>query len=331
LALLLQNLRNLPAGSTAYVRRWAPLPPEVERQVAAAGGVLVDSRQLLSFVTLARSCNIVIGGGQLVRDNVSLPSLIAQYLGARAARWSGGLVTTRGLGVSGLRDRKRRLLWRALLRLAAKVRVRDSQSLANAAMLVGTARVVQTADAAFIPGRLHDQAVSVAGGRNRILVAPCIDGSEGRTLAPAAVAGVLRTARLSRPDDELVFVCHDPRPGMDVATARSLIDDLLIADARVLATFDLDVLLDEYRNASLVVTNRLHAIIFALLSGCAIVVLDDGNPKTRFIARQFALPSLAAHRRQDAVEAVRAALAFDPVERRTALARMATAAAANLP
>ncbi|WBH17102.1 polysaccharide pyruvyl transferase family protein [Sphingomonas radiodurans] len=330
LALLLQNLEHLPAGATAYVRRWAPLPPEVERQVVAAGGTLVDSRNLVAFVALASRCDIVIGGGQLVRGNVSLPSLVAQYAGARAARWRGGVVTTRGLGVGTISDRNRRLLWKALLRLATDVRVRDAQSVKNAAALVGRNRVVQTADAAFIPGRLHERASGPAAVRDRILIAPCIDGSEGRSMATPVFAQILEAARERRPDDALVFACHDPRPGMDVAAAHSLIDGLALSDARLQATYELDVLLDEYRHASLVVTNRLHAIIFALLSDCAILVIDDGTAKTRFIATRFDLPLVSQAIPESVEYATARALDHVPGSRRRALGAMATAARANL-
>ena len=61
---------------------------------------------------------------------------------------------------------------------------------------------------------------------------------------------------------------------MDRDAAEQLISASRLESARISASYDLDALLSEYRHASLVVTNRLHAIIFALLSGCAVVVLD---------------------------------------------------------
>jgi hypothetical protein len=330
LALLLQNLEHLPSGATAYVRRWAPLPAEIERQVAAAGGTLVDSRRVLRFVKLAASCDIIIGGGQLVRDNVSLASLAVQYAAVHAARWHGGRVVTRGLGVGAIRDFRRRWLWRALLRLAPQVRVRDAASVENAAALVGRDRVVQTADLAFVPGHLHARASYDAPARDRILVAPCIDGNERRSMAPDTLAQVLAVACTHRPGDDLVFVCHDPRPGMDSAAAESLIHDLAIADARVLKTFDLDALLGEYRRASLVVTNRLHAIIFALLADCPILVMDDRTTKTQFTAALFGLPVAYPGDVASTHQATMRALRFVPGSRGDVLDAMGQRALANL-
>lgn len=322
LALLLQNLEHRPAGRRAYVRRWAPLPAEIAVQVTAAGGELVDGRRLLTFLWRAWRCDVVIGGGQLVRDNVSLASLVAQYAGALAARLGGGAVTTRGLGVSAIGDPRRRRLWRALLRLAPVVRVRDPGSAGNAAMLVGAERVVLTADMAFVPGALHAALAGGGGRRNRIIVAPCIDGSEGRSMSAELLRHILSAAG----DGELVFACHDPRPGMDGAAARAL----MMPGARIVEGWSLPALLAEYRRASLVVTNRLHAIIFALLADSPILVIDDGTAKTRFIAERFGLPVVANQAVGRVAGVVTRAFVQDPSLRRDELDALARVAMGNL-
>ncbi len=318
LALLLQNLEHMPAGRRAYVRRWAPLPAEIVAQVTAAGGELIDGRRLLPFLWRAWRCDVVIGGGQLVRDNVSLASLVTQYAGALAARFGGGAVTTRGLGVSAIDDPRRRRLWRALLRLAPVVRVRDPASADQAAALVGADRAEQTADMAFVPGALHAALATAGGSRNRIIVAPCIDGSEGRSMS----ADLLRHILAAVGEGELVFVCHDPRPGMDGAAARAL----MMPGARIVEGWSLPALLAEYRRASLVVTNRLHAIIFALLADSPILVIDDGTAKTRFIAERFGLSVVTIQDLGRVEMAVARAFAQAPSPRRQerdAIARMA--------
>ena len=329
LALLLQNLEHVAPGRRAYVRRWAPLPAAIEAQVAAAGGALVDGRRPLAFLRLARQCDVVIGGGQLVRGNVSLPSLIAQYAGVAAARLGGGSVSTRGLGVSAIRDRPRRILWRALLRLADKVRVRDSYSVELAAVLVGRERVVQTADMAFLPGCLH-RAAQPDTARDRIVIAPCIDGSEGRAMTAATLAPLLAAARGHRAGDRVVFVCHDPRPSMDAAATQRLIGALDLPCARIVDGDSLAALLAEYRRAALVITNRLHAMIFALLADCPIVVVDDGNAKTRFVADHFSLPVVGGDDGDAIADATTRALVYRPGGRAAALDAMARRAAANL-
>ncbi|MFD2135383.1 hypothetical protein ACFSLT_09420 [Novosphingobium resinovorum] len=88
LKLLLQNLA-LTDGRGGIVRRWAPLPAQVERQVAEAGGELFSGRALLGFAYKAFGSQIVLGGGQLVRDNVSVLALVGLLLAVVSARLGG--------------------------------------------------------------------------------------------------------------------------------------------------------------------------------------------------------------------------------------------------
>jgi polysaccharide pyruvyl transferase WcaK-like protein len=330
LALLMQNLGQAAPGRRRYVRRWAPLPAEVEAQVAAAGGVLIDGRHLPSFLKVARGCDIVIGGGQLVRDNISLRSLVFQYLGALAARAGGGSIATRGLGVGAIRHPLRKALWRRLLRLATEVRVRDTASARNAASLVGEERVRLTADMAFLPSPLHQAAQSQANADDRILIAPCIDVSENRSIDGAAFGVLLSALEKALPGRALVFACHDPRPGMDTDAADRLIAAHGLHEARKADGYILQDLLDDYHHAAIVVTNRLHALIFALLAGRPLLVIDDGTRKTAAMAERFGVPSITMDRADAILPAVRAALAYDRGARADALRDMGQRAARNL-
>ena len=47
-----------------------------------------------------------------------------------------------------------------------------------------------------------------------------------------------------------------------------------------------------YWSAAVVVTNRLHAMIFALIAGKPVLALDDGGAKTADAARRYDAPSL---------------------------------------
>lgn len=330
LALLMQNLEAKAPERRAYVRRWSGLPDEIVFQVEAAGGFLVNGRRGLRFAALARRCDIVIGGGQLVRDNISLRSLVFQYAAALAARAGGGTVTTRGLGVGAIRNGKRRILWRALLRLTPKVFVRDTASEHNAAALVGSNRVVRTADMAFLPSRLHTAAHADEVAGDRVLIAPCIDLSEDRSIDGLAFPALLAAIRAALPDQALVFACHDPRPGMDGFAADRLIDAHALSDARKSDGYDLAALLGEYHAAALIVTNRLHAVIFSLLADRPVLVVDDGTRKTAAMAERFGIPSVTMADAAAMPGAVRAALDYDAPARARALTEMARQAARNL-
>jgi hypothetical protein len=74
-----------------------------------------------------------------------------------------------------------RLLWRMVMTLADRIRVRDTLSLDNARRLFPPAKIEQSADMAFLPGGLHDS-LTPATGKATILIAPCIEGSEKRSI-----------------------------------------------------------------------------------------------------------------------------------------------------
>ncbi|WAJ29182.1 polysaccharide pyruvyl transferase family protein [Antarcticirhabdus aurantiaca] len=330
LALLLQNLEIArDQGRRAWVRRWAPLPAEIEEQVSEAAGRIVDGRDLPRFLSLASRCDMVIGGGQLVRENVSTRSLLFLAMGVTACKLRGGRVATRGLGVSAVRSRKLRLLWRQVLGRAGDIRVRDEASAVNAARIVPGAKVLQTADMAFYPSRLHGHESRAAAASPSILIAPCIDGSEERSIDGAALPRLLEAARTRFPDAELVFACHDPRPGMDAKASDLLIEGHGLR-ARKSAGNRLDVLLEEYGRAGIVITNRLHSVIFSLLSKRPVLVVDDGSRKIAAVATAFRIPTIGRGDESGAEEAVATALDFDRDVRAAALDDMSARAKRNL-
>ncbi len=327
LALLLQNLEAAPRTRRLYVRRWAALPEEIEAQVAAAGGTLVSGRGT-ALQALAFRSDIVIGGGQLVRGNVSLASLVTQLIACLAARGGGGRVETRGLGVGRITRAVPRLLWRLLLRLAPVVNVRDEASADNAATLVGRDRVRLTADMAFLPSRLHARAAADTAARH-ILIAPCTDPGEDRAFNGPGLPLLAAALARALPDLPIAYAAHDPRPGMDAQAAEALAAHGL-AGRIPTHGWSLSALLADYHAAALVVTNRLHAIIFALLAGRPVLIVDDGNSKTAAIAARFAIPSVSLIRNGEVSAAVDAALRYDRAVRAETLAAMARASAANI-
>lgn len=340
LALLAQNLEVARRdGRRALVRRYAPLPPEVEAQVMAAGGAFVDGRRPLAFLRAAWGRDVVIGGGQLVRDNVSLRALAILAAGIAAARAGGGRVTARGLGVGRLRDPARRRLWGAILGRCDRVAVRDAGSAAAARDLAPRAPVVLAADMAFLPSRLHGTIRGPNGPTDGtredglILVAPCLDPGEGRSMEGPGLAALLALAREAVGPGRAVLACHDPRPGMDGLAADRIAAGLPATPFDRLDGYALETLLAAYRGAALVVTNRLHATIFSLLSGAPVLVVADGTAKTREACEAFAIPSVDLTGPPDEAglgAAVAAALGFDRAARAAALADASRRAELNL-
>ncbi|MFD2137621.1 polysaccharide pyruvyl transferase family protein [Novosphingobium resinovorum] len=203
-----RTLRSREEGGA--VRYWARLPAAIVRQVEEAGGELTPGKRLLDFAGRAFGTDLVIGGGQIVRDNVSIASMFGLALAAVSARAGGGRVVTRGLGVSVIRSRSRRFLWRMVLRRCAVVNVRDAASARNLADLLPGKAVAVLADMVFLPIGAYVEAERGPVAR-WIVVAPCDDGSERRSLDGAALDAVLDAAQAALPDARVAIACHDPR------------------------------------------------------------------------------------------------------------------------
>lgn len=333
LMLLLQNLSPEVSGNNgeARIRRWQPLPDEIVRQVEHAGGTLVDGRNLLSYAWQCRGSAMVIGGGQLVRDNVSLRSLAGLALAAASVTLSGGRISARGLGVSHIRSRPHRILWRNVLRRCSTISVRDRASLQHLAELLPGAQVRHTADMVMLPTSATADLRQGGVSRDCIVVAPCIDAGEDRLPALESVERLVTAAHAALPLLSIVVACHDPRPDMDLAAAHAIArrcDPLALS---ILAGYDLSELVSLYRRSRLVLTNRLHSMIFGLHAGSAVVLIDDGNPKLHEVAHRFAVPRVRQDEGPEGIAAaVQAALAFDAVKRAEALRDMAERAATNL-
>lgn len=334
LALAAQNIALARKdGRKVTVRTWGLPSPAILRQLESWGCDHVDGRDLAALLAVARGADLVLGGGELVRANTSLRALGFLERAAAAVRRDGGAIVARGLGVgavTGLRAR----LWRRILGPARLLAARDMRSLRNLRRIVPGAAPILSADMAFLGAGL----APLAGGGDparagAIVVAPCIDASETRAIDTAALHAVLAAARDQFPLAPVVFAVHDPRPGMDRDAAETLA--AMAAPGAVLtdAGGDLARLLALYRDAALVVTNRLHAGIFATLFDRPLLVLDDGNPKLGILSDRLAAPSIQARGAPGAdaaTAAVRRAIGFDPRARAAARAAMAADARRNL-
>jgi polysaccharide pyruvyl transferase WcaK-like protein len=331
LALLGQSIMVGRAdGRQVHVRQWAPTPPLIARQVQAMGATIISGRRMGAMLRLARGCDAVIGGGQIIRDNVTPASLLAMAMTLMAVRLGGGRVSTWGLGVSVVRRAPLRLLWCIIMGLCDRIRVRDTLSQANAQALFGAGKIDLTADMAFLPGALHD-GLAFSGERSTILIAPCIEGSEQRSIDGARFPTLLACLKERLPHAGIVIACHDPRADLDAGAADLLMARYAMAGAVKLADGQLASLSRAYAQAGVVVTNRLHASIFALLSGAPLLVVDDGSDKMAALCAAFAIPAIRmTDEGADCAGAVAAAFGFDRAARASALARMAGLAGGNL-
>jgi polysaccharide pyruvyl transferase WcaK-like protein len=333
LALLMQTLELARHDDVrVLVRIWGHLPSVVEEQVKAAGGFLLDGRAPIGFFAQCFRSDMTMVGGQLVRANISIASLLFMAVGAACVRIAGGRVSARGLGVGEVTG-IRKWLYRAFFAMADRVNVRDESSLVHAKALFGPDRVTLTADMAFLPSAIHERLQGSGSEGRTLVIAPCRDAQEQRTMESPCLKGLIEVATTSLPEAEIAFACHDPRPRMDGEASQRISELCGLADFTLSDGLVLDDLLRTYSDAALVITNRLHAGIFALIAQRPVIVVADQTGKVTSLAAMFDLPTLRldqAYKPEDLEAMVGEALNFDQQKRRMSLEAAAKRAALNL-
>ncbi len=294
--------RHLP-GTPIHVRQWSRLDGSVTDQLEQLGVSVLQGKALGKCLLAARRALILVAGGQMVRDNASFASIAFLSMMMRTARLTRGATAVLACGVSELKKPSLRRLWRGMLKRSKALSTRDSTSQQRMSEIAGpTAEVRLSADLAFLPTRLHT-ALRSGAGRDTLVIAPCQDASEGRSVNAghlAAVAlGLVRAAGLTR----IVIAAHDSRPTMDPPVCQAVFETLAETDTEVvmLKSFVLSDFTAVYARAGIVVTNRLHAVIFGLIAGATPVVLNDGGAKTLDAARVYSLPVLTGDVTSDAL------------------------------
>lgn len=262
-------------------------------------------RSPIEVLRAAIGGRLVIGPGQMVRDNLSVVSLFSMAVLATAARITGGEVSFLGVSVGRLERPVHRLLWRYIARLSKAGWFRDTVSLARASSELGMGeKSFLTADLLFLNGPVR-AALEEPGPEDVLLFAPCRDLGERRVASVDVIAQLAAELTRKTGASKVVLVAHDVREDGDyrhVEVCREAIEALApqIHCTTVRST-DLDVVAAHYRNARLVVTNRLHAMIFGFLARRPVMVIDDGSTKLDIYAEMFGLPmvgsieDLAAH------------------------------------
>ena len=297
LALLLQcayGVRRSLGVKDVKVRQWAAPAAEVQTQLGLHAISVLDGKAPLDWARAGRGSLVMIGGGQMVRDNTSLPGLVSLAALMGWARLTGGRSAILGCGVDELRSASRRQVWRRIFQGASLVTVRDEGSKTAVEALAGKrAAPVLTADLAFTPSPLHDDLRRV-GGEPSIIIAPCADASERRGVGIEPLCRLAIQACDVLGVQHIALLAHDARPGMDAEVCDQIAAALTAArpDLRITITAS-HTLADYtrlYASAALVLTNRLHAVIFSLIAGRPIVILDDGTPKLRAAAETFSIP-----------------------------------------
>lgn len=298
-------VRGIAPSAQILVRQWGLESATIADRLAGLRCELLNSRNPLSSIRAGIGAFVLIGGGQMIRENASMASMLSLAAMVTAAKATGGHFGVIGCGLSTLRPGRKRQLWQHILRHADLIVVREASSLKNARDLIGDSdRIHLASDLALVPTSLEAKLSPTQ--KQSLIVAPCLDKSEARDLAIDDVAKL--TVQIARREGlrRIQVLAHDIRPEMDlpvcaaVKAAVEQIEPALVVET--LATTDPDDYFTAYSAAKVVITNRLHPMLFAIQADAKVLVLNDGNPKTAAFAKTFGLASLTVKDACDAAQ-----------------------------
>lgn len=249
---------------------------------------ILEGKSFLRNILVAKGCDIVIGGGNIVRNNSSLFCVLAYLSLVLVSNIFRNSIFTRGLGAGVVRGRVKRFLYRAILNQAVQVNVRDEFSRSRVESLGKAIGSVVTADMAFFPTSLLQ--ASIGRDRHNILLAPCVDISECRTVYGSRFDEFLRVLKSEFPGSTIYALSHDLRSGADVAVCEDLFRKFPDFIVPITKFSNLERFASYYSSTSLVITNRLHAIILGILTDTPVLVVEDDSGKNDWIAESFHIP-----------------------------------------
>ena len=297
--LLLQTMDGLTRYcdiKSFTVATWAKPPDEIMQALSDNNIRLIS---LKSFgAVFNRSSLVVFPGGQIVRDNSSIFSLVLIFLSVCISKLRGANCAALAIGVSKLEKRNIRLLWRLIFSFIKIVTVRDKRSRQILPHLLNNhTKLFETADLVFYPSNLHLLLKKdVNPIANTMVIAPCIDASENRYLSDEYIIWLCSFIAKSRQIKKVCFLAHDYRPEMELSWCHQIAKTLekkIDCEISVLSSTQPAFYFDVYRNASIVITNRLHSAVFSLIADKHVIVLDDGNQKMLGLVEDFKLPLLS--------------------------------------
>lgn len=230
---------------------------------------VILSKSLISFLKSLNSLHI-IGGGQMIRNNQSIKSIILLLVRVKISKLTGGRAIAIGLGITNIERRLPQILWRKILSYCDYVCVRDEKSFANAISL--GAHPLLAGDLVFLLEDLFDYEVTQ---RDAIVIAPCIDASENRNMNAKHILALVSEARRRYPTARLVYALHDnvlDKPAMEaISRETGLCADEVVASGQ---PADFAAL---YSRSVLTITNRFHSVIFSLKARTPVVCCNDGG------------------------------------------------------
>lgn len=295
LALLLQTSQILRERGiqNLSIWQWNKNCAEIETQIEQQ---LLKTESGLKIRNLLKKKDLIIfGGGQVVRNNCSLPCLTTILLHLTINRIRGAKVYFISIGVSDISG-MRRLLWRIILSMSAHISTRDPTSKINIQNILEKPSKISIENDLFLYESKFTNLFNDDSQKNEIAISPCIDSSEGRAFDMDAVVKCASNLSRKHTITNLSILAHDARDGADEKVCNEmrvlLSKEMPNCSIKTIKSSNLEDYADAYRKSRYVITNRLHAALMGLTCHSKVAIIQDNNPKLNDLQDRFKLPSL---------------------------------------
>lgn len=253
----------------------------------------------LRFLLGCMGAKINLGGGQFVREQVSIGFLITTMLGILIASWSGGSVRMVGAGSSTIHSSSKRWAWRYILKCCSFIGMRDESSVnkIKTAFPDMASRVFLTSDVAFLSARSVVLEKSSVDLTKICLVALACDLGEGRQSEPELVVNLIAKLSAVGLINRVCFVAHDSRAGLDLNISKLIggkTIELLNLPTEILDCTNIDDLLNVYRQSAVIITARLHGLIIGAIYRKPVITIFDSTQKIKPFGDSFGYPAISA-------------------------------------
>ncbi len=252
-------------------------------------GLISVTYDIRKFLALCARSDLFIGGGRIIRENVSTAWLFLLMLGCYVARARGRQVLVVGSGLGPVTSGLKIALWNNILAQCGSIGMRDARAAERLAQLFpsNAHKIRLTNDVAFLGEVLPTAPVTVTG---ICLISPAHDSGEGRKFIVSDVVQFVSGLESRGLISGVQVVAHDPRPAVDGELCERLaaqLRDKLAVPVECLVSTNLADLVDRYRESAFVITGRLHGLIIGAIMRRPVFYFYDASEKLAPFAQRF--------------------------------------------
>ncbi|WP_089170192.1 polysaccharide pyruvyl transferase family protein [Azotobacter chroococcum] len=261
---------------------------ELQNEFSSLGVKVLSIRNNpIRAMLLCFRAHLILGGGHMIREQVSVFWLLFCTLAFAASRAFGHRTLVAGVGATPVSSCLKKFLFRVMLVLSSTVYVRDPNSenmLKNLAPFCKT-KIHLGGDMAYLGGSLKGRDTEGV-----CAISPAVDKSENRTVDFDEILNVLNKLK-SEGLKRIILIPHDLRDDFDVLACQEIKNFLVgkidvqidICEVSTVSTG----LIPAYESASWVITSRLHGLILSSLFGKQVFYTDRSAKKLKYFADFF--------------------------------------------